>query len=180
MTRPCALALGAAVSNRSPAISTTSTSSSRAVRTMLPSAAACSSWRSRPLSTLPTCQSLVCKIFIGIRVLLERRRVVRGTGDGRERVGRAGRAGVVTGPFALLAGPGRPGGEREVHRQRHRDVGLGDEHGAGLGQRGALPLRGRQVPVLGPFGFGGVEPAGDADRAVGHDAPLYLAGRLLG
>jgi hypothetical protein len=86
----------------------------------------------------------------------------------------------VAGPFALFAGPGRPGGEREVHRQRHRDVGLGDEHGAGLRQRGALPLRGRQVPVLGPFGLGGIEPAGDADRAVGHDAPLHLAGRLLG
>ena len=96
MTRPCALALGAAVSNRSPAISTTSTSSSRAVRTMLPSAAACSSWRSRPLSTLPTCQSLVCRIFIGISAVLRTngRRVIRGAAMAAN--GSAGRAGLVS------------------------------------------------------------------------------------
>jgi hypothetical protein len=33
---------------------------------------------------------------------------------------------------------------------------------------------------LGVFGLGGVEAAGDLDRAVGQDAPLDLAGGLLG
>jgi hypothetical protein len=40
-------------------------------------------------------------------------------------------------------------------------------------------LQALKAAALGPFGFGGVEPAGDADRAVGHDPPLHLAGRLL-
>src|SRR5690349_18172514 len=41
-------------------------------------------------------------------------------------------------------------------------------------------LQALKAAALGPFGLGGVEPAGDADRAVGHDAPFHLAGRLLG
>src|SRR5580698_8365805 len=68
MTRPCAFGLGVAVSNRSPATSTRSTSSSRAIWMMLRSTASCSSSRSRPLSTLPTCQSLVCRILIAVIV----------------------------------------------------------------------------------------------------------------
>src|ERR1700722_17164489 len=66
MTRPWALGFGAAVSKRSPATSTTSASSSRAIWMMLRSTASCSSSRSRPFRTLPTCQSLVCRIFIAV------------------------------------------------------------------------------------------------------------------
>ena len=79
----------------------------------------------------------------------------------------------------LLARPGRPGREREVDGQRHRDVGLGDEHGARLSDHGPGALGWREEAVLGPFGFGGVEPPGDPDGAVGQDPPFDLAGGLL-
>ncbi len=84
------------------------------------------------------------------------------------------------GGAAALALPGRPGRERELHRQRHRDPRLGHEHRARRGQRGPDPLRGRQEAVLGPAGLGRVEPADDLDRAVGDDPPLHLGRGLLG
>jgi hypothetical protein len=37
----------------------------------------------------------------------------------------------------------------------------------------------RQEAVLGAFGFGGVEPSGDLDGAVGEDAALDFAGGPL-
>src|SRR5580658_10152544 len=39
-------------------------------------------------------------------------------------------AGHDSGPFTFLAWPGGPGGKREVDRQRHRDVRLGDREPA--------------------------------------------------
>lgn len=69
--------------------------------------------------------------------------------------------------------------EREVDRERDRDLRLGDEHGAGFGDGGALPLPGRQEPVFGPGRLGGVEASHDPDGGVGDDAPFDLARRLL-
>jgi hypothetical protein len=75
--------------------------------------------------------------------------------------------------------PGRPCRERELDRQRHRDVRLRHEHGARLGKRGALALRGRQEAVFRAGRLGRVQPAGDPDRAVRHDPPFHLARGLL-
>src|SRR6185312_1019462 len=157
------LAVGAEVSKRSPATSTTSTSSSLAVLTMLPRTATCSSCRSRPLSTLPTCQSLVCRIFISLRTpsrltttfkapqnlnqrgfglmgLKGRRIIIVRAWDRGKRIGWAGRTRIMSRPLPLFARAGGPGREREVDRERHRDVRLRDEHRARLGQRGPLAL----------------------------------------
>ena len=46
-------------------------------------------------------------------------------------------------------------------RERDRDLGLGDEHGAGFGDGGTLPLPGREEPVFGPGRFGSVEASHD-------------------
>ena len=81
--------------------------------------------------------------------------------------------------LGALRQPGRPGGERELDGERHRDLRLGDEHRAGLGDGGADPLRGGQEAVLGPSRLGRVEAADHPDRRVRHDAPLHLAGGLL-
>ena len=58
--------------------------------------------------------------------------------------------------------------------------GWGDEHGAGFGDGGALPLPGcEQEPVFGPRGLGGVAAAHDPDGGVGDDPPFDLARGLL-
>src|SRR3954454_6337606 len=64
ITSDCAAGTGAAASKTSPATITTSTSSARAISTISPRTAVCSSMRDRPLSTLPTCQSAVCRILM--------------------------------------------------------------------------------------------------------------------
>src|SRR5262249_24999368 len=111
--------------------------------------------------------------------LSERRRVIRWRYRG-ERSLRPRRPGVMAGPLTLLAPAGRPSGEREVHGERDRDVRLSDKHGARLGQRRALALRGRQVPVLRTHRLGGIQPPGHSDRAVGQYSPFDLARGLLG
>ena len=84
---------------------------------------------------------------------------------------------AVVAAFGLTSGPGR---EREFDGQRHRDLRLADEHGAGFGEGCACPLTGRQEAVLGSAGLGGVEAPDDLDAGVGHDPPFDLAGGLLG
>ncbi len=100
-------------------------------------------------------------------------------GNSGERVHRHRRPVINARPDALLAGPGRPGREGEVDGQRHRDVGLGDEHGARLGDHRPGALRGWQEAVLGPLGLGRIEAPGDPDGAVGQDPPLDLRRGLL-
>ena len=79
-----------------------------------------------------------------------------------------------------LARPGGPRRERELDHEGHRQLGLRHEHGAGLDDGGPLALHRRQEAVLAPARLGRVEPAHDPDGRVGHDAPLDLAGGLLG
>src|SRR5260370_1069919 len=76
----------------------------------------------------------------------------------------------MTSPWDLAGGAAVP----------DRDVRLGDEHRARLGERGPLPLRRREVSVLRALRLGGVKAAGDPDRAVRQDPALDLARGLLG
>ena len=50
----------------------------------------------------------------------------------------------------------------------------------GLASVARCRCAGGRYPYSGRVGFGGVQPAGDPDRAVRHDAPLHLARGLLG
>ena len=123
-----------------------------------------------PRIALPTCQSEVCSSF------------TRPSAQAR-RTGRRATAAVpvdAAGAEVGLGRAGRPGRERELEQQRDREAGLGDEHRARLEDRRPLALHGGQEPVLVAPGLGRVEPADDADRRVGDDPPLDLAGRLLG
>src|SRR5690606_33447209 len=172
---------GLAVSNRSPATTTRSTDSRSATAAISARTAWCSAARDRPRTALPTCQSAVCSSFTATPPPRSRLREA-----GERAVGRLGRGGAVGTAggcrrgLAGLAGPGGPRRERELDDERDRQLGLGDDHRARLDDRGPLALGGRQEAVLAPGRLGGVEPAHDADGRVGHDAPLDLAGRLLG
>ena len=157
-TRPWASGGGADDSKRSPAMSTRSTALPGRSPTISASTRRCSSRRWTPLRTLPTCQSLVWRSFTAV----PRR-------DRRRRQG-----------STPLGGAGRPGRERELDDEGDGDLGLGDEHRPGLGDRRPGAVDGREEPVLGAVGLGRVEAAGHADGRVGDDAALDLAGRLLG
>ena len=138
------------------------------------STARCSSSRDAPRSVLPTCQSEVWRILIGVRPADAGR-------AGRRRDRRGSAAAPVAAGFvaAVSDGPGRPRRERELGDERHRDLRLHHEHRAGLGDRRPLLVRRRQEAVLGPRRLGRIEAADDADRRVGDDAPLDLARGLL-
>src|SRR5436190_11139322 len=155
---------GAPDSKTSPATTTRSTASRSATVTISARTARCSGRRSTPLSTLPRCQSAVWRRRIGLQPV---ELVVGGGTDVAD--GRRG--------FRRPRGPRR---KRELGHQRHGDLGLADEHGAGLGDGGPTAVGLGQEAVLGPHRFGGVEPAGDPQRRVGDDPTLDLAGCLLG
>ena len=134
----------------------------RRCRRSAPITARCSSSRLRPLRVLPTCQSEVCRNFTCRSSLRwrnlgghgsEGRCVVGGLRQPAERGGRRPVRGRRR-RGAALGLPGRPGRERELDGQRHRDLRLADEHGARLGQGGPGALAGRQEPVLGAAGLG--------------------------
>src|SRR4051812_11954579 len=155
---------GAPDSNTSPATTARSTFSRSAAATISARTARCSGRRSTPFSTLPRCQSAVWRRRIGLQPA---ELVVGGGTDVAE-----GRRGL-----RRARGPRR---ERELGHQRHGDLGLAHEHGAGFGDGGPPAMGLGQEAVFGAHRFGGVEPAGDPQRRVGDDATLDLAGCLLG
>ena len=165
-------------------MSTASTWCSRACPTICPMTARCSSSRLRPLRVLPTCQSEVCRNFMssvlgsdaaGLRRAVGRRR--SGSRVNAEAVGRvAGAGGGVPHSDCRVA----QAGNGNSTASGTGISGWDDEHGARLGQGGPGALAGRQEPVLGAAGLGGVQPADHPDAGVGHDPAFHLARRLLG
>ena len=110
--------------------------------------------RDCPLRTFPTCQSEVCRIFIGglpqngmSSSARCRRRAAPTTANGSV-------ACTIERSVALGGGPASAGrvaqaGNGNSTHQRHRDLGLGDEHRAGLGDQRPLRCAGGRKPYSG-------------------------------
>src|SRR5581483_6011057 len=162
----------------SPASSTASTPSSRAIPTTRSRAAANSSLLERPRIAFPTCQSAVCRNLTGeaygtrptrmTRVSFEVLLVAEALEHGLTLAGRR------------LVGTRRPRRERKADLQRHRDVRLLQDHRPGLEDGGARARHRRKEPVLAPLRLRGVEPPHHPERAVRDDPALHLARGLLG
>src|SRR3990170_4841595 len=129
---------GVVVSKTSPATRRQSTASRRAISSTSLSASSHSSRRDRARRFLPRCQSPVWRNFI---LSLPAGRHGLPKGSRPEPAGDVGHGGH-------LLRTRSPGGEGELHQQRYRDLRLGQEHVAGLGDGGAGAGGGRQEAVF--------------------------------
>ena len=172
--------VGAAVSNRSPATSTTSTAFAAGDGGDLgrapPRARRPGCGRG---SCGPTCQSAVCRSFTSRPTWERTMRVRLGRGSSRQPPTGRGAGGWPRVGAVGLAARVAHAGNGNSSTSGIGSSGWRDDHRARLDDRGPLALHGRQEAVLAAAGLGRVEAADDADRRVGDDAALDLARRLL-